>query len=82
MQRLILLQPNLISATVTKGEKLDFAPSTTNGGSAQATDHEACLSDLTLAPSPFQLAEVAVTGLMVRAILAAIQRLRAPPTCA
>jgi len=30
----------------------------------------------------FQLAEVAVTGLMVRAILAAIHRLRAPPLCA
>lgn len=27
----------------------------------------------------FQLAEVAVTGTMVRAILAAIRRLRAPP---
>jgi hypothetical protein len=30
----------------------------------------------------FQLAEVAVTGSMVRAILAAIQRLRVPPLCA
>jgi hypothetical protein len=30
----------------------------------------------------FQLAEVAVTGPMVRAILAAIRRLRAPPLCA
>ena len=30
----------------------------------------------------FQLAEVAVTGPMVRAILATIQRLRAPPSCA
>jgi hypothetical protein len=30
----------------------------------------------------FQLAEVAVTGPMVRAILAAIHRLRAPPLCA
>jgi hypothetical protein len=30
----------------------------------------------------FQLAEVAVTGPMVRAILAAIRRLRAPPSCA
>ena len=30
----------------------------------------------------FQLAEVAVTGPMVRAILTAIQRLRAPPSCA
>jgi hypothetical protein len=30
----------------------------------------------------FQLTEVAVTGPMVRAILAAIQRLRAPPLCA
>ena len=30
----------------------------------------------------FQLAEVAVTGPMVRATLAAIQRLRAPPACA
>ncbi len=30
----------------------------------------------------FQLAEVAVTGPMVRAILAAIHRLRAPPSCA
>ena len=30
----------------------------------------------------FQLAEVAVTGAMVRAILAAIHRLRAPPLCA
>ena len=29
----------------------------------------------------FQLAEVAVTGPMVRAILAAIRRLRAPPSC-
>ena len=29
-----------------------------------------------------QLAEVAVTGPMVRAILAAIRRLRAPPQCA
>jgi hypothetical protein len=29
-----------------------------------------------------QLAEVAVTGPMVRAILAAIRRLRAPPSCA
>ena len=30
----------------------------------------------------FQLAEVAVTGPMVRAILAAIRRLRAPPSYA
>ena len=30
----------------------------------------------------FQLAEVAVSGTMVRAILAAIRRLRAPPSCA
>ena len=30
----------------------------------------------------FQLAEVAVTGPMVRAILAAIRRSRAPPPCA
>jgi hypothetical protein len=30
----------------------------------------------------FQLAEVTVTGPMVRAILAAICRLRAPPLCA
>jgi hypothetical protein len=30
----------------------------------------------------FQLAEVTVTGPMVRAILAAIRRLRAPPSCA
>jgi hypothetical protein len=30
----------------------------------------------------FQLAEVAVTGVMVRAILVAIRRLRAPPLCA
>jgi hypothetical protein len=30
----------------------------------------------------FQLAEVAVTGPMVRTILAAIHRLRAPPLCA
>ena len=30
----------------------------------------------------FQLAEVAVTGPMVRAILAAIRRLREPPLCA
>ncbi len=30
----------------------------------------------------FQLAEVAVTGPMVRAILVAIRRLRAPPSCA
>ena len=30
----------------------------------------------------FQMAEVAVTGAMVRAILAAIRRLRAPPLCA
>jgi hypothetical protein len=30
----------------------------------------------------FQLAEVAVTGPMVRAILAAIRRLRAPRSCA
>lgn len=30
----------------------------------------------------FQLAEVAVTGVMVRAILTAIHRLRAPPSCA
>ena len=30
----------------------------------------------------FQLAEVAVTGTMVRAILTAIHRLRAPPICA
>lgn len=30
----------------------------------------------------FQLAEVTVTGAMVRAILAAIHRLRAPPSCA
>ncbi|TDK50408.1 IS1380 family transposase [Antarcticimicrobium luteum] len=30
----------------------------------------------------FQLAEVAVTGSMVRAILAAVQRLRVPPLCA
>ena len=30
----------------------------------------------------FQLAEVAVTGPMVRAILAAIHNLRAPPSCA
>ena len=30
----------------------------------------------------FELAEVAVTGPMVRAILAALRRLRAPPSCA
>ena len=30
----------------------------------------------------FRLAGVAVTGSMVRAILAAIRRLRAPPSCA
>jgi len=30
----------------------------------------------------FQLAEDAVTGPMVRAILAAVRRLRAPPSCA
>jgi len=30
----------------------------------------------------FQLAEVAVTGTMVRAVLAAIRRMRAPPSCA
>jgi hypothetical protein len=30
----------------------------------------------------FQLAEVAVTGPMVRTVLAAIRRLRAPPLCA
>jgi hypothetical protein len=30
----------------------------------------------------FQLAAVAVTGLMVRTILAAIRRLRAPTSCA
>jgi hypothetical protein len=30
----------------------------------------------------FQLAEVAVTSAMVRAILAAIRRLRVPPQCA
>jgi hypothetical protein len=30
----------------------------------------------------FQLAEVAITGPMVRAILASIRRLRAPPSCA
>jgi hypothetical protein len=30
----------------------------------------------------FQLAEVAITGTMVRAVLAAIRRLRAPPSCA
>jgi len=30
----------------------------------------------------FQLTEVAVTGTMVRAILAAIRRLRMPPSCA
>ena len=30
----------------------------------------------------FQLAEVAVTGATVRAILAAIRRLREPPSCA
>jgi hypothetical protein len=30
----------------------------------------------------FQLAEVAFTGPMVRAILATIRRLRAPPSCA
>jgi len=30
----------------------------------------------------FQLAEVAVTGPMVRAILTVIHRLRAPPSCA
>ena len=29
----------------------------------------------------FQLAEVAVTGPMVRAVLAAIRRLRTPPSC-
>ncbi len=29
----------------------------------------------------FQLAEVAVTGPMVRVVLAAIRRLRAPPAC-
>lgn len=29
----------------------------------------------------FQLAEIAVTGPMVQAILAAIRRLRAPPKC-
>jgi hypothetical protein len=31
---------------------------------------------------PFKLAEIAVSDPMVHAILAAIQRLRAPPTCA
>jgi len=30
----------------------------------------------------FPLAEVALTGAMVRAILAAIRRLRTPPSCA
>lgn len=30
----------------------------------------------------FQLAEVAVTGPIVRTVLAAIRRLRAPPSCA
>jgi len=30
----------------------------------------------------FQLAEVAVTGPMIRGILTAIHRLRAPPSCA
>lgn len=30
----------------------------------------------------YQLAEVAVTGSMVRAVLTAIRRLRAPPSCA
>ena len=30
----------------------------------------------------FQLAEVAVKGPMIRAILTAIQRLRSPPSCA
>lgn len=30
----------------------------------------------------FKLAEVAVTGPMVRAVLASIHRLRAPPLCA
>jgi hypothetical protein len=30
----------------------------------------------------FQLVELAVTGPMVRAVLAAIRRLRAPPSCA
>jgi hypothetical protein len=30
----------------------------------------------------FHMAEVAVTGPVVRAILAAIRRLRAPPSCA
>jgi hypothetical protein len=30
----------------------------------------------------FHLAEVAITGPMVRAILTAIRRLRAPPSCA
>jgi len=30
----------------------------------------------------FQLAEVAVTGSMVRVILSAIRRLREPPSCA
>ena len=33
-------------------------------------------------PITFQLAEVAITGPMVRAILAAIRQLRAPPLCA
>ena len=36
-----------------------------------------CARDIT-----FQLAKVAVTGAMVRAILAAIRRLQAPPSCA
>ena len=30
----------------------------------------------------FQLSEVAITGPMVRAIIATIRRLRAPPSCA
>ena len=33
-------------------------------------------------PITFHLAEIAVTGQMVRAILTAIRRLRAPPSCA
>ncbi|HSF92525.1 MAG TPA: transposase, partial [Paracoccaceae bacterium] len=33
-------------------------------------------------PITLQLVEIAVTGPMVRAIFAAIRRLRAPPTCA
>ena len=52
------------------------------GGSGRLLDTVAARVVRHARATTFQLAEVAVTGLMVRAILAAIRRLRAPPRCA